>query len=269
MISFACPACSQRYSVPDDKAGVATKCKKCGTTVTVPLQELFIEWLEEAGGGGRAADAAAPEAVPDVTGVAERKQPVCPGCGGSEFAFRPIFGPVGLREQRELELEPAAYALEGALRRIQEESARRAAEIDTWAAARRKAVAAEGGSTEKLDRLVEQDHEEVRASAAREEAAERAAFGAARERVRKRHPYLSGNRLNLVYCAGCGYVVTAAVAPGNLEERLVDVCRAVSFLHDTVSKFTEWYSTMVQTDRQVANVRSAVQAVGEMLDQSD
>lgn len=45
MLTFSCPQCSQKYVVAADKAGRRSKCKKCGTGVTVPYLEL--DWLEE------------------------------------------------------------------------------------------------------------------------------------------------------------------------------------------------------------------------------
>src|SRR5580658_6435266 len=38
MIQFAC-ACGKKFSVPDDYAGRAARCKNCGATVTVPARQ--------------------------------------------------------------------------------------------------------------------------------------------------------------------------------------------------------------------------------------
>ena len=35
-ISFSCSGCGQAYKVPDESAGRSTKCRKCGTLVSIP-----------------------------------------------------------------------------------------------------------------------------------------------------------------------------------------------------------------------------------------
>jgi DNA-directed RNA polymerase subunit RPC12/RpoP len=40
MIPFSCPACSKRYSAPDDKAGKKVRCPECGAKLVVPPKAM-------------------------------------------------------------------------------------------------------------------------------------------------------------------------------------------------------------------------------------
>ena len=48
MISFACPHCSKHYSVPDHKAGMRAKCRKCREPIVVPAAPPPAPWRADA-----------------------------------------------------------------------------------------------------------------------------------------------------------------------------------------------------------------------------
>lgn len=46
MIQFSCPSCGQSYRVPDEKAGVKAKCKKCESPMQVPVPQPVAQETE-------------------------------------------------------------------------------------------------------------------------------------------------------------------------------------------------------------------------------
>ena len=48
MITFACPACLKTYTVPDHKAGLKTRCKKCRGPLVVPAAPEPAPWEADA-----------------------------------------------------------------------------------------------------------------------------------------------------------------------------------------------------------------------------
>ena len=80
MISFACPHCSKHYNLPDHKAGMRAKCRKCRESIVVPAAPPPAPWKPEpelatAGTAERAkapttADLVLPPAVADDPAVA-------------------------------------------------------------------------------------------------------------------------------------------------------------------------------------------------------
>lgn len=48
MISFACPHCSKHYSLPDHKAGMRAKCRKCRESIVVPAAPAPSPWKADA-----------------------------------------------------------------------------------------------------------------------------------------------------------------------------------------------------------------------------
>jgi hypothetical protein len=47
VISFACPHCSKHYTLPDHKAGMRAKCRKCRESIVVPAAPVPSPWTPE------------------------------------------------------------------------------------------------------------------------------------------------------------------------------------------------------------------------------
>jgi hypothetical protein len=48
VISFACPHCSKHYTLPDHKAGMRAKCRKCRESIVVPAAPAPAPWKADA-----------------------------------------------------------------------------------------------------------------------------------------------------------------------------------------------------------------------------
>jgi hypothetical protein len=91
VISFACPHCSKHYTLPDHKAGMRAKCRKCRESIVVPAAPA--PWtpqpeLATAGTAERAKVPTTPDLVlPPVTVDAEAvaTAPVPPTVAGPVF----------------------------------------------------------------------------------------------------------------------------------------------------------------------------------------
>lgn len=47
-VRFACPGCNKEYQVGSDKAGRKTKCRECGTSITIPSPQVASRAVPEA-----------------------------------------------------------------------------------------------------------------------------------------------------------------------------------------------------------------------------
>lgn len=45
MIQFSCPSCSKTYSVPDEREGKRTKCKKCRSSIVI--RKTKAQWFDD------------------------------------------------------------------------------------------------------------------------------------------------------------------------------------------------------------------------------
>ena len=90
MISFACPHCSKHYTVPDHKAGMRAKCRKCRESIVVPAAPVPWKPEPELATAGTAERAKAPT-TPDIV-----LPPVTVDDGGGDTppAPLPVAGPV-------------------------------------------------------------------------------------------------------------------------------------------------------------------------------
>jgi hypothetical protein len=247
MISFSCSSCSREYKVDDDKAGMRTKCKVCDSALTVPMPEEPT-W----------------EILPDEPAKVGC-EPACPRCGSASFSFKTIFGPVSLAEKREQLLAVATAALERSLADIRAEAARRNAAVDQRADDEMKPADAQWRPVEYLTEQVRRQKDIVRAWAEEQERAAHQAFEEQRRRVRAEHPVRSKNRLYLVYCDGCGHVVTATPAAGNIEEGLTDLCRAVEGLHKTITLYVRAMAEEADEVKWQARLQTGLLALNNLL----
>lgn len=237
MISFACPSCSQNYTVSDDKAGKRTACKRCSHQLVVPEPTNEAppgevqDWELVSEGSENAEENEGTDLSGSTTATHE---PTCPQCYCNSFAFKPIYGPVSFVEKRESKVAHAAEDRDRALQRTRDELAHRTAAIEEWVRVKSKSVEAQGGDVDAVLTRANTDRESARTWASDQEAAAHRMFEDTCRRIAAEHPAQSRNRLYLVYCTGCGHVVTATPAAGNLQEGLADVNCAINRFHNTV-----------------------------------
>lgn len=82
MISFACPHCSKHYTLPDHKAGMRAKCRKCRESIVVPAAPAPWKPEPEMATAGTAERAKAPTTadivLPPVAADREIVEPAPP-----------------------------------------------------------------------------------------------------------------------------------------------------------------------------------------------